>query len=303
MGRIAEALKRAEEERNRNLAEQMAGAVTAEPAPGPGEIAFEDRFGENSADSIVEPPAGPRPFIVTAVPIQPGSIHVSVVALHEPASITAERYRSVRTRLLTSNPSGEPRLHAVTSSLPREGKTTTAANLAFSLAELRHLRVALLDLDWRQRGLELLLGVKGRPGVAEVIRGEHSLAEVCVPLVRSNLHFVPAGELKDATPTELLSCERGAALFRELKERFHYALIDTPPVHTVADIGLIAPLCHSTLFVIRMNVAPEPLVRRCVRMLQANGTRIAGAVLAGECDETTGGRETLDFYQAAGEES
>jgi len=106
MGRIAEALKRAEEERNRNLAEQMAGAVTAEPAPGPGEIAFEDRFGENSADSIVEPPAGPRPFIVTAVPIQPGSIHAGVVALHEPASITAERYRSVRTRLLTSNPSG-----------------------------------------------------------------------------------------------------------------------------------------------------------------------------------------------------
>ena len=154
------------------------------------------------------------------------------------------------------------------------------------MAELRHLRVALIDLDFRQRGLDRLLGAGNQPGVAEVLRGEHTLSEVCIPLVRPNLHYVPAGVLGGTTPSELLSSQRVSVLFREISERFHYGLIDTPPSDTVADVGLVAPLCHSAIFVIRMNATPEPLVRRCVRMLQANGVLIAGSILVGGCDDT-----------------
>jgi succinoglycan biosynthesis transport protein ExoP len=297
MGRIAEALKRAEQERSRHLAEQPADPAAAVIAAGPAED-LPDNAGKAAIHSIVDPPGGARPFVVTAVPVQPTSIHPGVVVFHDPASLIAERFRAVRTRLLTSNPSGAPRLHVVTSSLPGEGKTTTAANLAFSLAELRHLRVALIDCDLRQRVLEKMLGLEQHPGFAEVIRGKHSLAEVCIPLVRPNLYFIPAGELGATTPSDLLSCERVGTLFREFGERFNYAIIDTPPVHTVADIGLIAPMCHSVLMVIRMNATPEPVVRRCVRMLQANGTPIAGAILAGESDETAGGASMPVVCQA-----
>ena len=284
MGRIAEALKRAEQERAWHLENEEPGTPQAAPAPGEQSL---DAAILAEPDTIAAAPEPSRPFLTNAAPITPESIHRTVVALHEPGCQAAERFRAARTRLLTSNPGGSSRLHAITSSAPGEGKSVTAANLAFSLAELRHLRVALIDLDFRQRGLDRLLGAGGKAGVAEVLRGEHILSEVCIPLVRPNLHYVPAGDLGNVTPSELLSSQRVGVLFREISERFHYCLIDTPPSDTVADVGLIAPLCHSALFVIRMNVTPEPLVRRCVRMLQANGVLVAGSILVGGCEDST----------------
>lgn len=298
MGRIAEALKRAEQERAWHLGNEDPDALQTEP----GEQSVDPALLAES-DEIASEPEAPRPFLTNAAPITPDAVSRAVVALHEPGCQAAERFRAARTRLLTSNPAGSSRLHAVTSSAPGEGKTVTAANLAFSLAELRHLRVALIDLDFRQRGLDRMLGAGGQPGVAEVLRGEHTLSEICVPLVRPNLHYVPAGELGNITPSELLSSQRVSVLFREISERFHYGIIDTPPSDTVADVGLIAPLCHSALFVIRMNVTPEPLVRRCVRMLQANGVLVAGSILVGDCDDTAEAAGLNGYVQTAGGEA
>lgn len=300
MGRIAEALKRAEQERAWHLENEAPGASQAAPVPGASPT---DTHVLAEADTIAPAPETSRPFLTNAAPIPPESVHRAVVALHDPDNPATERFRAARTRLLTSNPGGGSRLHAVTSSAPGEGKTVTAANLAFTLAELRHLRVALIDLDFRQRGLDRLLGVNGKPGVAEVLRGEHTLSEVCIPLVRPNLHYVPAGDPGNVTPSELLSSRRISALFREINERFHYGLIDTPPSDTVADAGLIAPLCHSALFVIRMSVTPEPLVRRCVRMLQANGVLIAGSILVGDCDDTADTTSPYSCLQTSGGEA
>ncbi len=286
MGRISDALKRAQRERAKRthqepsvatLAEETAAAVVAKIASA----------GSTSAAAqgpaplpIVEPPATTNPFVVTAPPVLPDAIDPRVVALHDSTSPIAEKYRSVRTRLLTGS-GGATRAFAITSSAPREGKTVTAANLAFSLAELKHLRVAMVDLDLRYGGLSRLLGVRERPGMSEVLRGEKSLADVCLPVVRGNLYLLPAGDRGSFNPSELLSGSRAGAVFKEINDRFHYSLIDTPPVSTVADIGLIAPLCHSVLIVIRMNRTPEPLLRRSVKMLQANHVPITGCILAG----------------------
>lgn len=238
----------------------------------------------------------PQGFVVSAPPITPDMVGPEVLLLHDPGSPIAERYRSVRTRLITGNPAGSARIFAMTSSLPREGKTVTTANMGFSLAELRHLRVAMIDCDFRQQGLSRLLGVEGKPGLAEVIRGERSLADVCIPVVRNNLFFVPTGDPKDDSPSDLLAGTGAAAVFRELTERFHYGLIDTPPTNTVADIGLVAPLCHSIVIVIRMSWTPEHVLRRCVRMLQANHVAIAGSILVGYCEKTMAYTDTHDYY-------
>lgn len=297
MGRIAEALKRAEQERAHRLDHETCDAAQAlfdAPAPAAG------------AEAAVEVPAEEpqrRPFVINAAVIPPACVDRRVVAFNDPASPLSERYRSIRTRLLTGNPSGSPRQYAITSSMPREGKTVTTANLAFSLAELRHLRVAMIDLDFRQHGLANLLGAGDRPGIADVIRGEMSLADVCIPVVRPNLHLIPAGNAQSMSSSELLTGDRVRSIFREIGERFHYALIDTPAANTVADIGLIAPLCHSVLIVIRMNRTPEPMVRRCVRMLQANGVPITGSILAGYCEETAGYADSQDYFQAPGQEA
>ena len=222
-----------------------------------------------------------------------------MVALHDPTSGIAEKYRSVRTRLLTSNPGGGARVFAVTSSLGQEGKTVTTANMGFSLAELRHLRVAIIDLDFRQRGLSRLCRVEDKPGMVEVLRGDKQLADVCLPLVSSNLYFVPTGNAGQASPSELLAGNRVRSIFKELADRFHYSLIDTPPVNTAADIGLIAPLCHSVLIVVRMGRTPEPLLRRCVKTLQANHVAIGGCILAGYCEKTMACSEPHDYYEPA----
>lgn len=308
MGRIAEALKRAQQERAKRL--QMGGAE--QEGFDEGGVAVMDgppteNHGQSASDleepirqtrdtsSFLVPPPSPRPFALTAEPIPPEAIGRDVIAYHEPASPFAEKYRSVRTRLLTSNPGGSTRIYAVTSTLRHEGKTVTTANLAFSLAELRHLRVAMIDLDFRQRGLTRLFGLDEEPGIAEVLRGDKKLSEICKPAGRSNLACIPIGQIGSDGPSDLLAGERVSAVFREIRERFHYTLIDTPPMNYYADIGLIGPLCHSVLVVVRMNHTPEPLLRRSVKMLQANQLAISGCVLAGYEDENTDYGDQSDF--------
>lgn len=298
MGRIAEALKKAQHERARRTGEPAVPGPAVEPASRSDAAPRESEAAGPSGGlaGLMMPPV-PQPFVVSAAPILPEDVAPEVVVFHDPASAISERYRSARTRLLTSHADGGARIFAITSSLPREGKTVTAANLGFGLAELKHLRVAIIDCDFRNQGLARSFRVTDRPGLAEVIRGEKSLADVCVPVVRDNLYLIPAGRPQSMTSSELLAGSAAAAVFREINDRFHYGLIDTPPTNTVADIGLVAPLCHSVLIVIRMGKTPEHLLRRCVRMLQANHVAIAGSILVGYCEKTMGYTDTHDYYQ------
>jgi len=298
MGRIAEALKRAQRERAERLDTDAVGL--AESAAHAFDGASEAAAAPRERTPMLEPPPSPNPFSVNAAPLLPEAVDPRVLAFHEPAGEIAEKYRSIRTRLLTANPGGSARAYAVTSTLRREGKTVTVANLGFSLAELRHLRVAMVDLNFRNRGLTNLFGAKDQPGMAEVLRSEKRLSEVCVPVVRDNLYLLPLGDPGSASPSDLLAHSSGPGLagdaFREINERFHYCLIDTPPIHAFADIGLIAPLCHSVLIVIRMNATPEPLLQRCVKMLQANHLSIAGCILAGYREDAMAFNTSQDFY-------
>jgi capsular exopolysaccharide synthesis family protein len=310
MGRIAEALKRAQQERARRTVGGPGALIPPAGSPGEAPVQPPDGGGtgtpgwkpaanQAAAASLAQflaPPVA-QPFFVSAPPVVPDEVGPEVVVFHDPGSPIAERYRSARTRLLTGNPGGGARVFAITSSLPREGKTVTTANLGFSLAEMRHLRVALIDCDFRRQGLSTLFHVKDKPGVAEVIRGERTLADVCVPVVRDNLFLVPTGNPGSSSPSELLAGASAVAAFREINERFHYGLIDTPPTDTAADIGLIAPLCHSIVIVIRMSRTPEHLLRRCVRMLQANHVEIAGSILVGYSEKTMGYTDTHDYYE------
>lgn len=288
MGRIAEALKRAQQERQQQL--------SAHPLPDWQRSGISFKADESRSNDFVRSHAAATTLNIptslsqspslqavgsTVAPIPVDHIGPDVVMLHDANCEIAEKYRSVRTRLITANPGGNSRIYAVTSILPHEGRTTTTANLGFCLAELRHVRVAMIDLDFRQCGLSAACQANDAPGIAEVLRGEKTLSQICTPVVRNNLHLIPAGQLGTDSPSDLLAGDRLSRLFREINERFHYAFVDTPAIHKVADMGLIGPLCHSILMVIRMNRTPEPLLRRCVKMLQANQLTIAGCILAG----------------------
>jgi Mrp family chromosome partitioning ATPase len=301
MGRIAEALKRAQHERTQRQGQaaepSFSGTASAGPIRVSGRASSRTETFSDIAQALLNPPPPPQPFPIVAPPVLTESVGPEVVALHDPGSATAEKYRSVRTRLITGNPGGGPRVLAVTSAMQRDGKTVTTANLGFCLSELKYLRVAVVDVDFHNRGLSCLLGAGDRPGVAEVLRGELSLADVCMPVVRDNLYLIPAGDLAGSGASELLASKYVGGFFREITERFHYGLIDTPPLHNAADTGLIAPMCHAVIMVVRMNRTPEPLLNRCVKMLQANRVTIAGCILAGYT-EAAMSCDTHDYYQS-----
>ena len=300
MGRIAEALKRAQEERLRKREAAPGGLPAGAAREGAADAGARATDAATSPASrfgaIFDLPAMPRPFIVSAAPLPPESVDRRLVSFHEPSLVVSEKYRAIRTRLLTANPDGSSRIYAVASSLHGEGRSVSAGNLGFCFAELRHLRVAVVDCDLRRRGLSGLFSATDKPGLADVIRGDRPLSEVCLPVVRGNLHLIPSGDPAGESPSDLFGGSRLASIFQEIRERFHYALVDTPPMDAFADIGLVAPLCHSTLIVIRLNSTPEGVLRRCVRMLQANRISIAGSILVGECHNGLDRPESSDYY-------
>jgi capsular exopolysaccharide synthesis family protein len=202
----------------------------------------------------------------------------SLVCLTEPSSTIAEQYRAVRTWLLRHNTTGEHRSYVITSSVPQEGKSVTTVNLAVCLAEVRHLNVLMIDADLRGGSLAGLTGLPNRPGLADVLEGRATIDEAIQPTGIDNLAIMPAGRSEGTGAAEMLSSRTASMLFDEVRERFHYTLVDTPPVQTAADVGVIGGMCSAVLMVVRMHRTNEPLVRQSVRWLQANNLNVIGSI-------------------------
>ena len=207
MGRIAEALKKAQQERQKTLRTPStdSSVVVAEPAAphdGSPVSAIEEDFQEGVlADESFE--AQVSTFAMAGAISQPPSpmasapadsqIDPAVIAYHDRASVISEQYRSVRTRLLSQNPTNQHRTIAITSAVPAEGKSVTSLNLAFVMAELRHLNILVVDGDFRRHCLASMLGTSEDPGLAELIMGQASQPEVTRATAVPNLHFIQIG--------------------------------------------------------------------------------------------------------------
>jgi succinoglycan biosynthesis transport protein ExoP len=201
----------------------------------------------------------------------------AIVAFHEPHSSVCEQYRALRARLLALNPARAPQVIAITSAVPEEGKSVSAANLALTMAEGGEHRVLLAGADFRRGRLARMLGIAGAPGLAEVLGGAAALATACQTTPWANLRVLPAG---GETDTRHAVLGTWAALLTELRATFDYALLDMPPVTTVSDVSLLAPHCDAAILVVLMRRTPEPIVQQAVRTLQANHVRVLGAVLS-----------------------
>src|SRR5439155_25287331 len=120
-------------------------------------------------------------------------VHPSLVTVTDRASTIAEQYRAVRTWLLSRIAPGERPCLAITSSVPREGKSVTTANLAVVLAEVRHMQVLAVDCDLRQGSLSRLFNLPMKAGLADVLSGRTSLADAILRTPIGNLSVLPAG--------------------------------------------------------------------------------------------------------------
>lgn len=192
-------------------------------------------------------------------------------------SVFAEAVRTARTGLLLSAIDDPVRVFAVTSSLPSEGKTTFATNIALALAQNKS--TLLIEADLRRPQLNKLFGLPAESkGLANLVSGD-AMAEECLHTIEgSTLTVLPAGTLPP-NPLELLSSKRFEDTLAMFKERFEVIVLDTPPVELVSDALIVANLASTTVFVVRTGETPLPNIRKALQKLQRVDASIVGIVL------------------------
>ena len=166
------------------------------------------------------------------------------------ARVGAESFRTLRSRLYQIAATKPLRKVLVTSSVPAEGKTFVAANLAHSIASQLDRRVLLIDSDLRVPRLHAELGAPSSPGLADYLRGEADEYAVIQQGPDTNLCFIPCGRMV-SNSSELLSGDRMKNLLDGVAPVFDWVILDSPPAVPVHDASILADLCDGVLFVVR----------------------------------------------------
>src|SRR5580698_6083708 len=209
-----------------------------------------------------------------------GGPRVELLSFVQPKSQISEAFRALRTSLLLSQADHPPQVILVTSALPREGKTTAAVNLAVTLAQLGD-RTLLIDSDMRKPGVRRALNLTTgkESGLSSYLAGVSTLDEVCVPHPTiENLVALTTGPVPPS-PADLLSSHRMREAITELRHKFKFVVIDSPPVMAATDAVLISALTDGVLIVVRSGTTPKEAFTRTRDLLAAVKCRLLGVVL------------------------
>ena len=198
-------------------------------------------------------------------------------ALEDPRSAIAESYRSVRTALQFSTDMGMPRCLLVTSSMPGEGKSTSALTLARNFAQLGK-RVLLIDADLRNPSLHRALGLQNSSGLSNFLSAGAKANEVIQSTSTPQLSFVASGPLPP-NPAELLMGSKFLSLLTVAKEKYDQVIIDGPPVMGLADAAILGNLCDGTIMVVEAGETRIAIARNALKRLISARSRVIGALL------------------------
>ena len=207
-----------------------------------------------------------------------------LVAAVRPRSVESESYRGVRTQVIQAakGADGKPahQVVQVTSPAPGDGKSTLAANLAISLAQAGK-KVVLLDCDFRKPRVHKLFALpKPEVGLASVTNGETDLEHAVRHSDVDGLDLLPCGPRPD-NPAELLSGQRFQEVLNELKSRYDFVIVDTPPLLAVSDPRAVAQRVDKVLLVFRISGKVRPLAERAKEYLTDMGASLLGVVVNG----------------------
>jgi capsular exopolysaccharide synthesis family protein len=195
----------------------------------------------------------------------------------DPRSPRAESFRTLRTNLQFLNFDSAPRSFVVTSSVPGEGKSTTAANLAISLAETG-ARVVLVDGDLRLPRVAELMGLEGAVGLTDVLIGRAELGDVLQRWGRAQLHVLPSGQVPP-NPSELLGSRYMERLLSTLASDFDFVIIDAPPLLLVTDAAVISKLAGGAIMVAASGRTKKTELVGAIRALDHIGSKLLGVVV------------------------
>ncbi len=189
----------------------------------------------------------------------------------------AEAFRKLRTNLQFLSVDNPPRVILVTSSMPSEGKSTTAINLALALAEAEH-NVVLVDGDMRRPTLHKYLDLVGPVGVSTVLSGAASLDESLQKTRFPGLTVLTSGSVPP-NPSELLGSLAARKLLGELRQKFDYVIVDSTPLLAVTDAAIVAAGADGVLIIARYGQTKRDQLTHAVSSLQSVGAPLLGAVL------------------------
>lgn len=192
--------------------------------------------------------------------------------------VGAEPFRTLRSRLYQIAGTRKLKRILITSSVPAEGKTFVAANLAQSIIRQPDRRVLLIDADLRASRLHLALGAPASPGLTEYLRGEADERAIIQSGPYENLCFIPGGS-DVPNPGELLLSEKMIRLLNMVTPVFDFVILDSPPATLVHDPSLLADLCDGVLFVVRAGETKFELAERAVAEFREKN--LLGVVLNG----------------------
>ena len=220
---------------------------------------------------------------------------VSVAAKETPFAYV-EAYKSLRTNIgFLSNVNGV-RSILITSAIPMESKSTTAINLAITLADSGH-SVVLVECDLRKPVLRKYLKRElGQTGLAAYLAGLVTLDDCIVDLTDLGISVIGAGVVPP-NPSELLNTTRMQELVELLKHNYDYVILDAPPVTVVTDAAVVGRLTDGALLVVRSKFASARTVRQAKAKLENVGIRILGGVLTRFNMRKSGWRAGYDYNQ------
>jgi len=200
------------------------------------------------------------------------------VVIDKPHAAYSEAIRTVRTALMLSSPSRPPRTVLVTSSTPREGKTSFALSLA-RVAARSGQRVIVVDCDLRRPSLHDALVAPNLKGLSEFLAGQAELEDVIEIDARSGAHYVTAGH-PAPQPGDLLASDRMTAALARLSAAYDFVVLDTAPVLAVSDALPLMRRVDKAIYLVRWGETRREAVLAGLRMLADSGADLAGVVLS-----------------------
>ena len=199
--------------------------------------------------------------------------------LHKNLEFTAiEQYKILRTNLDFTLPEDvKCPIIGVTSSMRGEGKSTTAVNLSYVLAE-KGSPVLLIDGDLRIPSIAKKMRIDSSPGLTDLLMGHGAHMPDFRSTLLDNWFILPSGDIPP-NPSELLGSRRMEYILKNLRESFDYIIIDLPPVNIVSDALSIASLITGMVVVVREDYTEKKELERCFRQLQLSNVNVLGCIL------------------------
>jgi capsular exopolysaccharide synthesis family protein len=211
----------------------------------------------------------------------------------EPKTAVAESCRAVRTNLLFMSPDKPIQSMLVTSTAPREGKSTTSINMAIAMAQSGN-RVLLLDTDMRRPRLHRAFGVSNEVGISSLVVGAAKLEDAIKTSVVPGLSVIPCGPIPP-NPAELLHTQAFREVLKEVTRQFDRVILDSPPVSAVADALVLATQVDGVLMVLNASKTGRGSASQAIRGLLGVKANIVGAIL-NETERSRGGYDGYAYH-------